>query len=94
MLVYHGDELALIGYTNFDFQSYAVFKKSIFGYVFTLGGVGVSWRSIKQSCIVDSTNEVEYVAASEAVKDAVWLSKFLMELGVLAKVVVPMILYL
>ena len=33
------------------------------------------------------------MAASEAAKEAVWLRKFLMELGVIAKVVHPMILY-
>ena len=44
---------------------------------------------MKQSCIVDSTMEAEYVAA----KEVVWLRKFLMELKVIAKVVDPMILY-
>ena len=33
------------------------------------------------------------MAASEAAKEAVWLRKFLMILGVIAKVVDPMILY-
>ena len=33
------------------------------------------------------------MAASEAAKEAVWLRKFLMKLGVIAKVVDPMILY-
>ena len=68
-------------------------RKSTFGYVFTLGREVVSWRSIKQSCIVDSTMEAEYVAASEATKEAVWLRKLLMELGVITKVVESMILY-
>ena len=36
MLVYHGDELAPIGYTDFDFQSDADLRKSTSGYVFTL----------------------------------------------------------
>ena len=93
MVVYHGDELAPIGYTDYDFQSYAYLRKSTSGYVFTLSGVAVSWRSIKKSCIADSTMEAEYVAASEAAKEAVWLRKFLMELGVIAKAVDPMILY-
>ena len=47
MLVYHGDELAPIGYIDFDFQSNADLRKSTFGYIFTLGGATVSWRSIK-----------------------------------------------
>ena len=37
----------------------------------------------KQSCIVDSTIEAEYVAACDAEKEAVWLKKFLSDLGVL-----------
>ena len=68
-------------------------RKSTSGYVFTLGGVAISWRSIKQSCIVDSTMEAKYVVASKAAKEAVWLRKFLMKLGVISKVVDPMILY-
>ena len=93
MLVYHGDELAPIGYTDSDFQSNADLRKSTSGYVFTLRGAVVSWKSIKQSCIDDSTMEDEYVEALEAAKEVVWLGKFLMELGVIAKAVDPMILY-
>ena len=59
MLVNDGDEFAPIGYTNSDFQSNVDLRKSTYRYVFTLSRVVVSWRSIKQSCIVDSTMEVE-----------------------------------
>ena len=93
MLVYHGDELAPIGYIDYDFQLDADLRKSTSGYVFTLGGATVSWRSLKQSCIADSTTEAEYVAASKVAKKAVWLRKFLMELGVIGKPIDPMILY-
>ena len=48
---------------------------------------------MKQSCIVDSIMNAEYVAASKAAKEAIWLRKFLMELGVIAKAIDPMILY-
>ena len=41
------------------------------------------WRSIKQSCISDSTMEAEYVAAAEAAKEAVWLRKFFTDLEVI-----------
>ena len=51
-------------------------------YVFTLGGGAISWRSVKQSSIADSTMEAEYIAASEAAKEAVWLKNFLLDLGV------------
>ena len=33
--------------------------------------------------IADSTTEVEYVVASEAAKEAVWLKKFLLDLHVI-----------
>ena len=64
MLVYHCEDLIPIGYTDSDFQSNIDFKKSTSGYVFTLGGGAISWRSVKQSCIANSTMEDEYVAAS------------------------------
>ena len=51
--------------------------------MFTLGGGAISWRSVKQSYIVDSIMEAEYVAACEAAKEAVWLKKFLSDLGVM-----------
>ena len=47
------------------------------------------WRSIKQFCIIDSTMEVKYVAA----KEAVWLRKFLSDLEVVPNLDKPMTLY-
>ena len=57
MLVYHSKDFIPIGYTNLDFQSDLDFKKSTSGYVFTLGAGAISWRSVKKSCITDSTME-------------------------------------
>ena len=37
---------------------------------------------MKQSSIADSTMEAEYIAASEAAKEAIWLKNFLMDLEV------------
>ena len=51
--------------------------------MFTLGGGSMSWRSVKQSCIADSTMEAEYVATCEAAKEAVWLKKFLSNIGIM-----------
>ena len=82
MLVYQDESLVPIGYTDSDFQSDIESRKSTSRYVFTLGGGAVSWRSVKQSSIADSTMEAEYIAASEAAKEAVWLKNFLLDLGV------------
>ena len=82
MLVYQVDSLVPLGYTDLDFQSDSYSRKSTSGYVFTLGGRAISWRSVKQSCVADSTKESEYVATSEVAKEAVWLRNFLMDLDV------------
>ena len=93
MLMYGRDELIPIGYTDSDFMLDKDLRKSTSRHVFTLGGGALSWRSIKQKCIADLTTEAEYVAACEAVKEAVWLKKFLIELGVVPALLSPITLY-
>jgi len=56
-------------------------KRSTIGYVFTVGGTTISWVSKLQSVVVLSTIEVEYVVATEASKEMIWLQRFLDELG-------------
>ena len=36
--------------------------------------------------VVDSITEAEYIAASEAAKEAVWMKKFIIELGVVLRI--------
>ena len=93
MLVYGGDSLKIEGYTDSSFQSNYDDSKSNSGYVFTLNGGAVSWKSSKQDTTADSTTEAEYIAASEAVKEAVWMKKFITKLGVIPSCVDPVTLY-
>ena len=44
-------------------------------------------------CITDSTTEAEYVDASEAAKEVVWLCKFLQNLKVVPVVTAPLKLF-
>ena len=69
-----------VGYTDSNFQSDIDSRKSTSGYVFTFGGGAISWRSVKQSSIAASTMEAEYIAASEAAKEVVWLKNFIIDL--------------
>ncbi|GJY57264.1 hypothetical protein Tco_0456379 [Tanacetum coccineum] len=49
---------------------------------FAFSGVEVSRRSILQKSVATlSTTEAEYVAATEACKELLWLKRFLQELG-------------
>ena len=61
--------------------------------MFTLRSGAISWRSIKQSCVTDSTREVEYVVGSEATEEGVWLRNFLLDLGEVPSIQSPIILY-
>ena len=92
-LVYGGNDLQVIGYTDASFQSDKDDCKSQSGYVFLLCGGAVSWKSFKQETTADSTTEAEYIAASEAAKEAVWIKKFITELGVVPSIVGPIPLY-
>ena len=71
MLVFSGIDLKMIGYTDYDFQADRDSRRSTSGSVFTLNRGSVVWKSIKQSCIADSTIEAKYVATCEAAKKAV-----------------------
>ncbi|KAL0559431.1 hypothetical protein IC582_004041 [Cucumis melo] len=93
MLVYGSKDLILTGYIDSDFQSDKDAKKSISGSVFTLNGGAVVWRSIKQSCIANSTMEAEYVATCEATKEAIWLKKFLTYLEIFPNMHLSITLY-
>ena len=93
MLVYSGSDLEPTGYADSDFQSDKDCRKSTSGSVFTLGSGAVVWRSIKQSSIVDSTMEAEYIEACKASKEAVWLKKFYTDLEVVPGLENPLVLY-
>jgi hypothetical protein len=55
-------------------------RKSTSGYYFSLGSAMISWSSRKQGSIAQSTAEAEYIAASTASREAVWLRKLLSNL--------------
>jgi hypothetical protein len=52
------------------------------GYVFTLGGGAVSWKSCKQTILTRSTMEAELTALDTATVEAEWLRELLMDLPV------------
>ena len=48
---------------------------------------------MKQSTTADSTTEAEYIAACEAAKEAVWMRKFIQELGVIPSIESPIAIF-
>ena len=61
------------GYTDSDYARNMDNQKSTSGYVFTYGGGAISWRSKLQECTSLNTTKAEYIAASNAMKEAIWL---------------------
>ena len=93
-MVYGGDtELRVSGYTDASFQTDRDDFRSQSGFIFCLNGGAVSWKSSKQDTVADSTTEAEYIAATLAAKEAVWMRKFVTELGVVPTIFNPIDLY-
>ncbi|GJU24684.1 hypothetical protein Tco_1163305 [Tanacetum coccineum] len=71
----------LVGYTDSDLAGNKDNMKSTSGYLMTFAGGAVSWQSRLQKCVALSTIEAEYMAATKACKELLWLKRFLQELG-------------
>ena len=72
----------VVGYCDSDYAGDLDKRRSTTGYVFTLVKAPVSWKSTLQSTVALSTTEAEYMAITEAVKEAIWLQGLLDDLGV------------
>ncbi|GKF38926.1 hypothetical protein Tco_0118987, partial [Tanacetum coccineum] len=70
-------ELRVECYCDAGFETDRDDTKSQTEYVFILNGGAVDWKSSKQSTTAMSAIEVEYIAASEAAMEAVWIRKFI-----------------
>jgi hypothetical protein len=70
----------LVGYVDSDFAADLDKRRSLTGYVFTVGGCAVSWKATLQSVVAQSTTEAEYIAINEACKESVWLKGLYAEL--------------
>ena len=76
------DRPIITGFSDADWAGDVASRKSRSGYIFVMGGGAVSWKSKLQDIVTLSTAESEYVAATEAGKEAIWLSGLLTDLGV------------
>jgi len=94
MLTYkRSDSLEIRGYSDADFAGDKDDRKSTTGYVFTLAGGAISWRSSKQSIVASSTMYAEFIACFEATGQALWLKKFISDLKVVDCISRPLKMY-
>ena len=70
----------LHGFTDSNWMGITVDRKSTFGYCFCLGSAMISWSSRKQGSIAQRTTEAQYIAASAASREEVYLRNLLSDL--------------
>ena len=69
-----------VGYSDSDHAGDIDTSKSTSGILFFLGKCLVSWQSVKQQVVALSSCEAEYMAASAASTQALWLARLLGDL--------------
>ena len=84
-----GTQRCLKGYSDSNQIFDADEIKATSGYVFTLGGGAVSWKSCKQTILTRSTMEAELTALDTATVEVEWLRELLMDLPMVEKPIPP-----
>ena len=70
----------LMGYTDSDWAGSLDDRKSTCGYIFCLGTKPISWSSKKQKTVALSSAEAEYITATDAACEVVWLKRLIEDL--------------
>jgi hypothetical protein len=68
------------GYSDADWGGNADDRRSTTGYTFIMSDAAVCWGSKRQPTVALSTTEAEYMALTQATKEAVWLKRFLQDI--------------
>ena len=78
-LLYDGPagERVLYGFADANWGGCPDTLRSTTGYLFRVFGNNVSYRSIRQATTAMSTAEAEYMASSDATREAIWLRRLL-----------------
>lgn len=70
----------LEGYSDADWNTLSDDSKATSGYIFSIAGGAVSWKSKKQTILAQSTMESEMIALAAASEEASWLRCLLSEI--------------
>ena len=72
-------EAHLTGFSDSDYAGDVDARKSTTGVIFFLSSSPVTWQSMKQKVVAQSSCEAEYIAAANAACQALWLARVLAE---------------
>ncbi|XP_034568546.1 secreted RxLR effector protein 161-like [Setaria viridis] len=72
-------EARLTGFSYSDYAGDVDARKSTTGVIFFLSSSPITWQSMKQKVVAQSSCEAEYIAAANAAFQALWLARGLAE---------------
>lgn len=81
-LQFRKTERKLVGYVDADWGNDLADRRSYTGFVFLLAGGPISWEAKKQTTVALSSTEAEYMAVTQAAKEAMFIQHVLQELEV------------
>ena len=73
-------DLTITGYSDSDFARDINDKKSTSCQIFFMGGLPITWNSVKQRVVALSTCEAEYIAISSETCQSLWILRLIKEL--------------
>lgn len=77
----HSESNKLVGYSDSDWASSVNDRKSLSSYVFSIGSGVIAWSSKKQHTVALSSTEAEYISATGATRQTIWLRRIPEDLG-------------
>jgi hypothetical protein len=92
-LTYCGEPSVLEGFADASWIDISQDHTSTSGYVYTLAGGAISWKSKKQTCIADSTMVAEFIALETASKEAEWLKDLIHNIPLWSKPIPPIAIH-
>lgn len=69
-------------YSDADHAADIQTRKSVSGAILLRQGGAIAWNSTRQTTVAQSSTEAEFLAASNALRSSIWVTKLLSELGI------------
>ncbi|KAK2991021.1 hypothetical protein RJ640_005503 [Escallonia rubra] len=84
-----GGNFLLSGFSDADWAGDENDRHSTTGYCFNMGSAAISWCSKKQPSVALSSTEAEYIAATMATQECIWLKRLISDISKKVDYAVP-----